>query len=84
MLLKIAPVARGDFFMLLLRCSSRLLLSLTVVRMLWWLLILGVSSAAVVSIAVLLYTRVRRQLKQAPGHAAESDSLDQPSSTPDA
>ena len=31
--------------------------------MLWWFLILGVSAAVVVSIAVSLYVRVRRQLK---------------------
>ncbi|MFZ3341568.1 MAG: hypothetical protein WA213_11835 [Terriglobales bacterium] len=32
-------------------------------RMLWWFLILGVSLVLVVSVAVSLYMRVRRQMK---------------------
>jgi len=46
------------------------------VRMLWWLLILGVSAAVVVSVAILLYLRVRRQLKEAAGRPSESAPSD--------
>jgi hypothetical protein len=41
--------------------------------MLWWFLILGVSSAVVVSVVVLLYMRVRRQMKHSAALKAESD-----------
>jgi hypothetical protein len=44
--------------------------------MLWWFLILGVSSVIVVSVMVLLYMRVRRQMKHSAALKAESD-LDQ-------
>jgi len=50
--------------------------------MLWWLLILGISAVAVVSVAATLFMRVRRQLKRTAGRA-ESDSLDQHSSLPE-
>jgi len=39
--------------------------------MLWWFLILGVSTAVVVSVAVLLYMRVRRQLKNSAAMGTE-------------
>ena len=41
--------------------------------MLWWFLILGVSLAVVVSVALSLYMRVRRQMKTSAAHKAESD-----------
>jgi len=44
--------------------------------MLWWFLILGVSAAAVVSVAVSIFVGVRRQLK---GSSAEKKpELDSP------
>ena len=46
-----------------------------VVRMLWWFLILGVSTAVVVSVALTLYMRVRRQMKRSAAHRAELDGL---------
>jgi len=42
--------------------------------MLWWFLILGVSTAAVVSVAISLYLRVRRHMKQSAANPAESDA----------
>src|SRR6267143_6766479 len=47
-----------------------------VVRMLWWFLILGVSTLVVVSVALTLYMRVRRQMKLSAAHRAELDGLD--------
>jgi membrane protein required for beta-lactamase induction len=44
--------------------------------MLWWFLILGVSTAVVVSVALALYMRVRRQMKLSAAHRAEIDGLD--------
>jgi preprotein translocase subunit YajC len=44
--------------------------------MLWWFLILGVSAAVVVSVALALYMQVRRQMKRTAAHRAELDSLD--------
>jgi hypothetical protein len=44
--------------------------------MLWWFLILGVSAAVVVSVALRLYVRVRRQMKQSAARRAELDGLD--------
>jgi hypothetical protein len=44
--------------------------------MLWWFLILGVSAAVVVSVALTLYMRVRLQLKRSAAHRAEIDGLD--------
>jgi hypothetical protein len=44
--------------------------------MLWWFLILGVSTAVVVSVAITLYVRVRRQMKRAADRRAELDALD--------
>jgi hypothetical protein len=44
--------------------------------MLWWFLILGVSAAVVVSVALAIYMRVRRQMKLAAAHRAEIDGLD--------
>jgi ABC-type uncharacterized transport system YnjBCD ATPase subunit len=44
--------------------------------MLWWFLILGVSTAVVVSVAVTLYLRVRRQMKRSAAQRAELDGLD--------
>jgi len=51
------------------------------VNMLWWFLILGASSVVVVSVAVVLYLRVRRQMKgpAADPHKAADDQT-QPSS----
>jgi hypothetical protein len=54
-----------------------------VVRMLWWFLILGMSTAVVVSVALTLYMRVRRQMKRSAAHRAEIDGLDH-SSPPEA
>jgi preprotein translocase subunit YajC len=51
--------------------------------MLWWFLILGVSAVVVVSAALTLYVRVRRQMKRAAAHTAELDSLNH-SSPPEA
>jgi hypothetical protein len=50
--------------------------------MLWWFLILGVSIVVVVSVALTVYMRVRRQMKRSGAHKAEHDGLDHPS--PDA
>ena len=44
------------------------LLSFTVVRMIWWFLILGCSTLVVVCVAIALYMRLRRHLQAA--HAA--------------
>jgi hypothetical protein len=44
------------------------LLSYSVVRMIWWFLILGVSTLIVVCVAIALYMRLRRHLLAA--HAA--------------
>ena len=44
------------------------LLSYSVVRMIWWFLILGVSTLVVVCVAIALYMRLRRHLLAA--HAA--------------
>jgi preprotein translocase subunit YajC len=51
--------------------------------MLWWFLILGISVAVVVSVALTLYMRVRRQMKRAAAHRVELDGLDR-SSPPEA
>jgi hypothetical protein len=48
------------------------LLSLTVVRMIWWFLILGCSTLVVVCVAIALYMRLRRHLQAA--HAAREGS----------
>ena len=56
-----------------------LLLFLKVVRMIWWFLILGVSTAVVVAVAATLYMRVRRQMKNAAARGAKADALDQSS-----
>ena len=45
--------------------------------MLWWFVILGVSTAVVVSVAVSLYVRVRRQMKHPAADAAEPKSDEQ-------
>jgi hypothetical protein len=48
--------------------------------MLWWFVILGISSALVVSVAVSLYMRVRQQMKNASALKPESiESNQQPS-----
>jgi len=44
--------------------------------MLWWFLILGVSAGVVVSVAFVLYMRVRGQMKHSAAHRAELDGLD--------
>jgi hypothetical protein len=46
--------------------------------MLWWFLILAVSTAVVVSVALTIFMRVRRQMKLSAAHKAELDGLDQP------
>jgi hypothetical protein len=52
--------------------------------MLWWFLILGASAAVVVSVAVLLYAQVRRQMKKtAAGQTPKLDDLGQPLSPPE-
>jgi hypothetical protein len=51
--------------------------------MLWWFLILGVSTGVVVSAALAIYMRVRRQMNRSAAHRAEIDSLDH-SSPPEA
>ena len=43
--------------------------------MLWWFLILAVSLVLVVSVAVSLYWRVRKQMKSSAALRAESDGL---------
>jgi hypothetical protein len=55
-----------------LGCSHHLL-SLSVVRMIWWFLILGVSTLVVVCVAIALYMRLRRHLRKA--HAAHDGTL---------
>jgi hypothetical protein len=44
--------------------------------MLWWFLILGVSTAVVVSVALSLYMRVRQQMKRSTANRTERDGLD--------
>jgi hypothetical protein len=44
--------------------------------MLWWFLILGVSTAVVVSVALGLYMQVRRQMKRSAAHRAEIGGID--------
>jgi hypothetical protein len=44
--------------------------------MLWWFLILGASLVLVVSVAVSLYMRVRKQLKTSAALSAESGGPD--------
>jgi hypothetical protein len=46
--------------------------------MLWWFFVLGISVAVVVSVALTLYMRVRRQMKRAAAHHAELDGLGSP------
>jgi len=48
--------------------------------MLWWFLILGVSTVVVVSVALTIYMRVRRQMKRAAAHKLELDGTDHSSS----
>jgi hypothetical protein len=54
--------------------------------MLWWFLILGVSAAVVMSVAITLLLRVRRQMKRSVSPKEELDVLDQikPSWPPEA
>jgi len=49
--------------------------------MLWWFLILAVSAAVVVSVAISLYLRLRRQLKETPNRAHNPESPGPPSSS---
>ncbi|HSZ64034.1 MAG TPA: hypothetical protein VK828_19710 [Terriglobales bacterium] len=51
-------------------------------RMLWWFLILGVSTAVVVLVALTIYMRVRRQMKRTAAHKGELDALDHSSPEP--
>jgi uncharacterized protein YneF (UPF0154 family) len=44
--------------------------------MLWWFFVLGISVAVVVSVALTLYMRVRRQMKRSAAHPPELDGLD--------
>jgi preprotein translocase subunit YajC len=50
--------------------------------MLWWFLILGVSTAVVVLVALTIYMRVRRQMKRTAAHKEEVDALDHSSPEP--
>src|ERR1700736_2973125 len=75
--------SRAPFVTILGTCSSPpICYPEYVVRMLWWFLILGVSTAVVVSVALTLYMRVRRQMKRSAAHRAEVDGLEH-SSPPD-
>jgi hypothetical protein len=56
--------------------SSRVCYPTCAVRMLWWFLILGVSLVLVVSVAVSLYMRLRKQMKDSAALRAESDGPD--------
>jgi hypothetical protein len=47
--------------------------------MLWWFLILGVSTAVVVSVALTIFMRVRRQMKATAAHKAELEGFDRSS-----
>jgi hypothetical protein len=51
--------------------------------MLWWFLILAASGAVVVSVAISLFMRVRKQLKRATPHPVESEPLDEPLQPPE-
>jgi len=44
--------------------------------MLWWFLILGFSTVVVVSVALVIFMRVRRQMKRTAAHRTELDGLD--------
>ncbi|MFY9646382.1 MAG: hypothetical protein WAK29_14475 [Terriglobales bacterium] len=50
--------------------------------MLWWFVILGVSIAVVVSVALTIYVGVRRQMSRSAARKAEPDGVDH--STPEA
>jgi hypothetical protein len=52
--------------------------------MLWWFFVLGLSVAVVVSVALTLYMRVRRQMKRSAAHPPELDGLDHSSRPPEA
>jgi hypothetical protein len=49
--------------------------------MIWWFLILGISTAVVISVATTLYMRVRRQMKVAASRGSESESANQSTSS---
>jgi hypothetical protein len=51
--------------------------------MIWWFLILGISTVVVISVATTLYMRVRRQMKVATSRGSESESVDQSTSSPE-
>lgn len=57
------------------------MVSYSVVRMIWWFLILGVSTLVVVCVAIALYMRVRRHLQdgKTAHEALESDHPEQAS-----
>lgn len=44
--------------------------------MLWWFLILGFSAVVVVLVAITLFIRVRRQMKNSITHRAELNAVD--------
>src|SRR5271157_4830825 len=73
---KSADGSRTLFFVLCTFSSPPICYPKCVVRMLWWFLILGVSTAVVVSVALALYMRVWRQMKRSAAHRAEPDGLD--------
>ena len=44
--------------------------------MLWWFLILGFSAVVVVLVAITLFIRVRRQMKNSTTHRAKLNAVD--------
>jgi hypothetical protein len=44
--------------------------------MLWWFLILGISTAVIVSVGLTLYIRLRKQIKRAATNRVGHDGLD--------
>jgi hypothetical protein len=44
--------------------------------MLWWFLVLGISLAVVVLVALRIFVHVRSQMKGSTPHKAEDDGLD--------
>jgi hypothetical protein len=45
--------------------------------MIWWFLILGVSGAVVISVALTIYVRVRRQVMRSAAQRAETEGVGQ-------
>jgi hypothetical protein len=76
-------IAEG-FFIPLVPVVVFALLSYSVVRILWWFLILGISTVVVVSVAISILVRVRRQMKSSTAVPPEARPIEGQSSPPEA